>query len=97
MEFLNPDRIYRSIHLYPQTYFLKKNNEVVVKDIFKYEELDRDLIKIKKIMGVNNEWEIDTCKINDVSWVKCFDDEMIDVVLIAYKDDFNLLRYSDEL
>ena len=94
MNWLHEDNLKHIIHFYPQSWFLKNNDEKVELDfIGRFEYLNSDFAEIANKMGVNNKLK-HLNKGDKRHYKSVYTKEMIEKVKLIYKEDIERFNYT---
>lgn len=86
--------IYKPYHMSMCDYIMNTNNELLVKDVFKYEEREQALIHLNKKTGIDfsGYWEESTHTLED--YKMAYDDETLEIIAVQHADDISYFDYS---
>ncbi|MFT6248318.1 MAG: hypothetical protein ACJAZQ_001519 [Cognaticolwellia sp.] len=90
---LSKDSIYTWKHFLPQTYFIMEDNEILVDDIFKMENLSLDFSKIATKLGCKEQLSHDN-RIERKHYSCLYSKDIIDITSKVYETDIEEFNYA---
>ena len=82
------------VHIRPQSFFIYNNKRIIPDFIGRFETLEDDFEKVKKIVDIKKKLSHLNVNSNKYSKKDFYDDETYNMIYDIYKNDFDMLGYS---
>ena len=94
LNWVNPKNVFTGIHFVPQYKFISINNQIVMNDVFKHEEIDDAFNSIAKRLNFSGpELSNLNVGIEQSNYKELYSKQMVKVVKKTYSPDFQLFDY----